>query len=445
MRDIGGTMSFFSEKIQVSFDGMLMAFSNALNLVDSRLTDHHKQVAYICYELAKSMGMDQDFIRKLVMLGLVHDMGAFREAERDRMISFEVENVMEHAVVGYLLLKKISFYEPMAEAILYHHTHYMDGENFHEVDPEIAMMAQLLFLADRVSVLAITSEHNVLAGVANIMVAIEEGSGELFNPIYVERMLSLKGSDYFWLNLMSDNKDKIIQRIIIDSGENLDLATFKEFTKMFVYSIDFRSRYTATHSIGVSIVAKELGKYCGMNEEEAELLEIAGCFHDIGKLMVPFEILDKPGRLTYDEYKLIRQHPYYTQYILERIDGLDYINDISSRHHEFVDGGGYPYGLKNMALSTEAKLMTVADIFTALTENRPYRDEASNEEVGHLFDKLVASGKVDPDIAATVTLHCEELHKINRQVQKEVVAEFTAMTNEKERLMAHLKAIEVVM
>lgn len=444
MRDIGGTMSFFSEKIQVSFDGMLMSFTNALNLVDSRLTDHHKQVAYICYELAKSMDMDDDFTRKIVMLGLVHDMGAFREEERDRIVSFEVENVMEHAVTGYLLLKKISFYEPMSEAILYHHTHYMYGRNFEEVDPEIAMMAQLLFLADRVSVLAITSEQNVLAGVSGIMEAISDNAGELFNPTYVKWMLDFKGSDYFWLNLMTDNKDQIIQNIIKDSGENLDLETFKEFTKMFVYSIDFRSRYTATHSIGVATVAKELGKYCGLSDEEAQLLEIAGCFHDIGKLMIPFEILDKPGRLTYDEYKLIRQHPYYTQYILERIEGLTYIKDISSRHHEYVDGGGYPYGLNSKSLSMESKLMTVADIFTALTENRPYRDESSNEEVQNLFDKLVANDKVDAEIAKTVTLHCEALHKINRLVQNEVVEEFQAMTEEKERLIQFLESCEVV-
>lgn len=437
-------MSFFSEKIQVSFDGMLMAFSNALNLVDSRLSDHHKQVAYICYELAKSMDMDEAFIKEIVMLGLVHDMGAFREEERDRMISFEVENVMEHAVTGYLLLKNISFYKPMAEAILYHHTHYMHGRNFERVDLEIAKMAQLLFLADRISVLVITSERNVLAAVPSIMEAIREGAGELFNPAYVKQMLALKGLDYFWLNLMTDSKDKIIQNVITDSGEKLDLETFKEFTKMFVYSIDFRSRYTATHSIGVATVAKALGKYCGMNEEEAQLLEIAGCFHDIGKLMIPYEILDKPGRLTYEEYKLIRQHPYYTQYILERIEGLTYIKEISSRHHETIDGGGYPYGLTNTSLSMESKLMTVADIFTALTENRPYRDESSNEEVRRLFEKLVTSGKVDDAIAATVTLHCEALHKINRLAQKEVVNEFMAMTKEKERLIKELKTVEVV-
>ena len=431
-------MSFFNEKIHVSFEGMLMAFSDALNLVDERLTDHHKQVGYICYEFCRLLELDDDFTKKLVMLGLVHDIGAFREEERSRLLSFEVENVMDHAVTGYLLLRHISIYEDFAQAILYHHTHYRQGLNFTEVEQETAMMAQLIFLADRVSVLALTSQKNVLASVSDIIMTIESESGSLFNPTYVALLLKLKKYDFFWLNLMTDNKDRIIRDLIIRNEVDMTYKVFKDFTKMFVYSIDFRSRYTATHSMGVAAVAKALANLYGLDEGHAQMVEMAGYYHDIGKLMVPYEILDKPGPLTEDEYNLIKQHPYFTKYILERIEGMEFINEISSNHHEMADGQGYPYRLGDKELSLEAKLLTVADIFTALTENRPYREQASNDEIRNLFRQLVAQGKIEKTLADIAIKYSNELHKLNAQIQKRIIDEFDAIDAEREALIHQL-------
>ncbi len=170
------------------------------------------------------------------------------------------------------------------------------------------------------------------------------------------------------------------------------------------------------------------------------MVEMAGYYHDIGKLMVPYEILDKPGPLSKDEYNLIKQHPYFTKYILERIEGMAYIKEISSNHHEMVDGEGYPYRLTDKELSFEAQLLTVADIFTALTEKRPYRDQASNQEIKGLFEKLVSRGKINGPIAKIATIHCNELHKLNDQVQREIIHEFDAISSDRETLINQLNA-----
>lgn len=431
-------MSFFNEKIHVRFEDMLMGFSDALNLVDQRLTDHHKQVAYICYEISTHLNKDPEFTKEVVMLALVHDMGAFREEERGRLLSFEVENVMDHAVTGYLLLRQIGIYEKNAEAILYHHTHYRQGLNFKGVNKRIAMMAQILFLADRVSVLALTSHKNVLASVMDMIKTIDSESGKLFNPDYVTALHQLQNYDYFWLNIMTDNKDRVIRDIIKGKDTCMTYKMFKDFTKMFVYSIDFRSRYTATHSRGVAAVARAMANLYGLDEGHAQMMELAGYYHDIGKLMVPYEILDKPGPLSKDEYNLIKQHPYYTKYILDHIKGMGYISEISSSHHEMVDGQGYPYRLDAKALSLEAKLLTVADIFTALTENRPYRTQASNEEIKKLFGQLVKQGKLEQELAGIAINYSSELHRLNNQVQKEIVETFETIEREREDMIKQL-------
>jgi HD-GYP domain-containing protein (c-di-GMP phosphodiesterase class II) len=428
-------MSFFDEKIQVIFEDMLIAFSQALNLVDERLTDHHGQVAYICYELGHVLGLDEEVIKQLVMLGLVHDVGAFKETERNRMVSFEVENVEEHSITGYLLLKDISFYSEFAEAILYHHRYYHDGKGFAYVAPDIAMLSQLIFLADRVSVLVLTGHKNVLSRVDDIYSAIDSDKGRLFNPSFVKALDQLRDYDYFWLNMVTDNKMNVIKDCIRTNSNPIDYETFKDFTKMFMYSIDFRSRFTATHSRGVAAVAKAIGLYSGMTKDQAQMLEIAGYYHDIGKLMIPYEILDKPSRLTEDEYNLIRQHPYFTYRILDSIEGLEYIRDIAAYHHELIDGKGYPFRLEVGKLSYESKILTVADIFTALTEARPYREQSNKAELSQILGNLVAKGKIDPEVVDVTLEHCETLFEINKRSQHEVYDNFDAMTKEKEVLI----------
>lgn len=428
-------MSFFDEKIRVTFEDMLLAFSDALNLVDKRLTDHHAQVAYICYELGHVLGFNERTIKEVVMLALVHDIGAFKEEERNRMVSFEVENVEEHSVTGYLLLKEISFYADVAEVIRYHHRYYLNGLGFENIDIKIARLSQLIFLADRVSVLVLTGQSNVLSMVEGIYHTIESEKGRLFNPTYVEALKELRDYDFFWLNMITDNKKSIIRECVAKEKEAVDYDTFMQFTKMFIYSIDFRSRYSATHSIGVATVAKELAIICGMSEDKADIMEIAGYYHDIGKLMIPFEILDKPEKLSLDEYNLVKQHPYYTYHILDSIKGLSHIRDIAAYHHELADGQGYPFRLKVDKLSTESKLLTVADIFTAMTEKRPYRDVVNEEALTKLLTELVDLGKIDRYIARAAIKHCYELYKVNKSSQLAMLERFDRMEKEKEFIL----------
>lgn len=435
-------MSFFEKNIHVKFEDILLAFSNGLNLVDTRLAEHHTQVAYICYEIGHIMELDTLVIKELIMLGLVHDIGAFKERERSRMLEFEAdeeEDMYEHSIMGYILLRRIKMYEEIAESILYHHTSYLNGDGFLAVNAKIAMLSQIIFLADRISVLVLSSDRDVMLRIKEIVGQITSKEGELFNPEYVEAFKKLSNHDYFWLNITTRNKENIIRRNVKEDREYLDYETFMAFTKMFMFSIDFRSRFTSTHSRGVAEIAKYLAIISGMDEDEADVMEIAGYYHDIGKLMVPCEILNKPGKLTPDEYSIIRQHPYYTYYILESIKGMEAIRDIAAYHHELSDGNGYPFGLKNGNISKESKILTVADIFTALTEKRSYRDKIDENELIEFLEDLVEKGKIDKFIAKAAISYCSELYELNQICQAEVLKEFEDMEREKKILLKKLR------
>ena len=137
--------------------------------------------------------------------------------------------------------------------------------------------------------------------------------------------------------------------------------------------IDAKSPYTYLHSERVADLAVRIGRRRHFSEGQLRDLRRAGLLHDIGKLGVSTLILDKPDRLTELERAEIRVHPAYTQRILERVPAFAGIVEVASAHHERLDGKGYHLGLPAERLSPMSRALAVADVFEALTAERPYR------------------------------------------------------------------------
>lgn len=149
--------------------------------------------------------------------------------------------------------------------------------------------------------------------------------------------------------------------------------------KIFSKIIDNTSPYTAVHSQNVAHVSKCLALYTGFSELESEKMYLAGLLHDIGRLAVPNEILTKPGVLSGNEYKIDKQHPYYSYYILQQVEGFEEIAVWAGSHHETLDGNGYPFGLVAPEINLGSRIIAVADIYCALLEDRPYRSGMTND------------------------------------------------------------------
>ena len=130
---------------------------------------------------------------------------------------------------------------------------------------------------------------------------------------------------------------------------------------------------TYTHSVNVALIANVLGKWLGMNEDELAILTQAGLFHDIGKLMVPEELITKPGKLTDDEYTIVKQHTMRGYEILKSSDVSIHVKNAALMHHERCDGTGYPLRLRAPQIDYYAKCISIADVYDALTSARVYR------------------------------------------------------------------------
>jgi len=186
----------------------------------------------------------------------------------------------------------------------------------------------------------------------------------------------------------------------IDVMDNVyyDTEDIKKFAFCFAEIIDNRSPFTFSHSKGIAILARKSAKYLGYDSETQSKMYIAGLLHDIGKLDVPIEILHKNGPLTKEERFEINKHTYFTKKILEQIDGFEDIVAIAANHHEKIDGTGYPYKIPGHRLSELERVMSICDVYQALTEERPYRPKLPLERVWEIIHHMSENQHLDGDL-----------------------------------------------
>lgn len=150
--------------------------------------------------------------------------------------------------------------------------------------------------------------------------------------------------------------------------------------------------------MGIAQKAEEMGRYYKLSEEECDKLFVAGALHDIGKLITDNVILDKPGKLTPEEYKEIQYHAMGTWDMLKNIEGIEDITKWAAYHHEKLDGSGYPFELTGDKLDKNSRLMACLDIYQALVEDRPYKAGMPHEEAMGILRKMGDAGQLDNQI-----------------------------------------------
>ncbi len=414
--------------IQVSLFDMLSSLSMALDLIDIELIDHHNRVCYIATRLATHLRFSTEEINEIFMAALMHDIGAIVFSDRLGLKNFEVENPHLHGELGALLLSRFDPFKKFAPIVKFHHLPWKYGEGKYFLGEKVPYGSHILHLADRIAVL-MDRRQPILSQTSSINEKIRKNSGTMFVPAFVDAFLEVSCQDAFWLDLMSPSIEHVIQKISCLPNASLSMEGLIDLSHFFALIIDTRSRFTATHSSGVASSAMEIGSAVGMSETDCSKIRIAGNLHDLGKLMVPESILLKPGRLSNEEWLVVRAHPYYTHRILERVRGLEDITFWASNHHEELHGGGYPFGMSADNLSLGARTMAVADIFTALAEDRPYRKGMEKEETRKVFQRMVAERKLDTEVVEALFDNYEKINIRRRVAQEEELKSLSAFWN----------------
>jgi HD-GYP domain-containing protein (c-di-GMP phosphodiesterase class II) len=384
---------------------VVASLSDSLDLVGVDHLEHSKRVAYLCHQMAKALGFSHQSLDLLTEAAILHDCGVSSTRVHDKLTSeLDWEGSREHCSRGRGLLEQCPTLSHHRDVIAHHHTHWENLSDF-QLDEDSALFANLIFLADRVDALVrIEWRQSRDALPDNIRARIPKLAGTLFAPRLVDTFLTVSRSTQLWNDFFGDGVSRHVARWADDGiTQDVSFRTIRGIAAIFSNIVDAKSRFTAEHSVGVGRLSRLLGQLMGLPSKRRDMIEISGLLHDLGKLRVPDEILDKPAALTSDEIKIVRRHCIDTYDILGGVEGLEPIARWARDHHETLDGSGYPFGRKGEQIEMESRILAVADIFQALAQDRPYRPSMAPHTITSLLLEQAHNGKLDPDIVQTLS------------------------------------------
>jgi response regulator RpfG family c-di-GMP phosphodiesterase len=369
------------------------------------------------------MGFPERGQEQLLFAGLIHDSGAFSLKERLEALEFEFSNLHYHAFVAHLLFKEFSFLPEISRILLFHHLPWEGGKGSYWQGDRVPLESHVLHFADRLSIL-FKADNEPLEEVRRVGEILREHVPEIFHPEVFEAFSSLLARDYVWFDFSSRDLHRIILENASPQKKCVNPSDFLALVKLVSHLIDFRSPFTVTHSAGVAQVALFLSKLVGLEKNKRFLFFGITFLHDLGKLAIPLEILEKAGPLTQKEHNIVRSHPYYTYRALASVPSLRVPARWAAEHHERLNGGGYPFGLKGEEISLESRIVAVADVFVALCEDRPYRKGLSRAEVKEILGRLASEGNLDESLISLLFENLDEIDETRKIAQEEAVREY---------------------
>lgn len=390
---------------------VVYVLSGVLDFVGVTDVQHGKRVAFMAHAIGCALGLKRHALDRLFEAALLHDAGVSTTREHDKLISqYSFLGVNWHSVRGQDLVLRVPALAPLAPIIAYHHTPWPMTAEARALDRDSRLAANIIFLADRVdALLARNPGLDPAMQRQGIFDALGSRYADQYAPEILDAFRAVADRDAFWFAL--DGESLLLELApLARSGvpRAVSHQDVRALATLFAHVVDAKSPFTAEHSDGVGRLSTHLACRAGLGEDKQDQIEIAALLHDVGKLRIPDELLDKPGPLDTPERVTMNRHVFYTYQILRQIQGFDDIALWAAQHHEALDGGGYPFATAAPELSLESRIIAVADIFQALAQDRPYRPAMDSAEILKILDRLAVARKIDGDLVALLADSPEE-------------------------------------
>ena len=392
---------------------ILHIISNMLRMQNAKLLDHGSRVGYLVAKMLEAKGLSEREILKGYLIGLLHDVGAYKTEEIDKLIQFETKNVCEHSIYGYLILELSEIMGDMAEVILYHHTPW---NKIIGLSPEKKEMANLIFLADRVEIYVRSKHEAIDIELLKKHQFYSEENLELFVNADQKYNLQKRLMDGSFIN----DTEKYLYRAEFSEEE------LKKWIRMVAFLIDFRSESTVTHTITMVSASVAIAKKMGLSKQQLDEVYTGAYIHDLGKIAIPVEILEKPGKLTFDEMEVMKTHILLTGDII-RGHVSDNVYKIAMRHHEKVNGKGYPYGIEAEDMTLAEKIVAVADIYSALSGKRSYKEKFDKEKIISIMEQLAEQCQNDREVIQVLVDNFDEITNYVEQECTEILNNYVRL------------------
>ncbi|OYT69155.1 MAG: metal-dependent phosphohydrolase [Armatimonadetes bacterium JP3_11] len=418
----------------LTFAEILSALSHALDITEGQPRGHAVRTAYIALRIGQELKLTDLELRDLYKASLLKDAGCSSNAVRvykvfaaDDLLTkrdvklvnwsnplesmrFALEHIMPGANIfqkivhalretrgsvrvmdevtlarctrGAMIARYIGFTEQVAQAIEYLDEHWDGrGSPYKLRGEQIPLLARILCLCQTMEVFATTF------GVDAAYEMLHQRNRRWFDPELVCAACSFQNDRTFWALHAEMLHNPDMQPPMPDLTRQVLPSDIDRVCEAFAMIVDAKSSFTAEHSRRVARYAVQIAEALGWDAEQVNFIYRAGLLHDIGKLGVSNAILEKPGKLTDAEFEAIRAHPRYTYEILRRVRSFAWLAEVAGAHHERLDGRGYWQGRTAEQLTTEMRILAVADVFDALSAERPYRPALPLKQVFEIMER----------------------------------------------------------
>lgn len=409
--------------MEIDIIGLLSAFSFALDCVEAELihvtSNHGKRVAYMSVCMAEKMGVSDDALRDLAACALLHD-NALTQYINEEFYS-DISNIDTlkvssdditprqlgmHCIYGEKNLGKYPFKTGVKDVILYHHEEADGSGPFEKKWTEVPLFARIIHFSDMLD--AFCKAQKFDEDVFNKAVHfIEKNKDKRFDSEVTKMFFDAFDKDEF-SRLGDEHIEEYFWEKVPCEKSFYSFNVLKDLADLFAKIIDYKSEFTSRHSLGVARTASKISEIMGYDKVICDKMYLAGTLHDVGKIAIGNEILEKPARLTDEEFAKMKNHAGYTYMILSKVDGFEEIRDIAAFHHERLDGSGYPFGKRADELTTLQRIMACADIYQALTEKRPYKDGMDHDKACEILKDMADKNWIDKNITEVIC-HTKEL------------------------------------
>jgi len=392
--------------MKIRMDSLINSIAMALDTVEKELlgasSNHGKRIAILCAKMGKISGKSNEEILGLTNCALLHDNALTEYILASREGGHYDPTMKKHCEYGQNNIDKLLPNANIKDFILYHHER-ADGKGPYGIkEGEGPLEAELIAIADSLDVafhLQTLQEDRI----DRVVQTIQDETGKKFSKAAAQAMLRIL--DWSLIESLQDDvidetARSVLAPWIVDVEDQVIINLVSFITKI----IDYKSVFTKKHSSKIANMAWFMGEYYNYNQEEKAKLYLAAALHDIGKLETPTAILEKPGKLTDEEFTIIKEHVRKTWDLLKDIDGFEDICKWASNHHEKLNGKGYPFGKNADELDFNSRLMACIDIYQAVSEKRPYHPLRDLNDTLEIMYKMADDGAIDRSIVNDISI-----------------------------------------
>lgn len=398
-------------------DGLIRVLAQALDMVEMTLTgastNHGKRIAALCAAMGRHLGLNEDELSDLVSCALLHDnaLTEYILLERENVSGSvtpgggaKTGNVSEklatHCKIGQRNADILPFRGTIDGFIRYHHERAGGLGPFGLSEGYYPLGAELIAAADTLDV-AYHLQRVQAERLSELRETISDGIHRYYTGRAGAALLAVLDDDM--LAALRDDRiaETVCRAVPLWTMDTADPALVP-IAELIARIIDYKSPFTRKHTQQIANRTWVMAGYYGYDREQKNQLYLAAALHDIGKLAIPSEVLEKPGTLTREEFDVIKSHIDHTRNMLRDAAGLELITEWAANHHEKLDGSGYPLKKDAAGLDFNSRLMACIDIYQAVSEERPYHPRRVHAETMPILNRMAERGGLDSAIVKDI-------------------------------------------